>query len=196
MSLFLAELHEYWYLGRAKWHAIQHEKIELLSLPVKYVIIGYDEENYCNGKDSCIRLLRNKQLYKLLKYLEDIGPNYLISYDGLIFEGRGANVIGDIATSYDHKSISVMFFGFDDHHKIPENTFFRLNQLLEQLKEMNVLHQKYTILAHCQIDNANEIPRWNIMKDLKMYSLAYYQNIIFNILSPWRDFDPETCYRS
>lgn len=177
-------------MRRSDWRAIiPHNNFELLRLLVKYVIIGHGREKYCNKRESCVDVLRNKQFYTLTKYLEDIGPNYLISNDGFVYEGRGANVVGKLEKSYDHKSISIMFFGFDENESILKVTFLHLDHLLKQLEKLKVLDPKYTILGHCQIYNSTPSPGQRIMNNLIMYSLFYHTQ------EPnMRDMNPMSCY--
>ncbi|KAJ0171687.1 hypothetical protein K1T71_012450 [Dendrolimus kikuchii] len=144
------DLNETWYQTRADWQAIPPDTFELLRLPVKYVILGYSYEKDCTDIYSCRNIIWDKQINAMLKDSEDIGPNYLISFNGFVFEGRGANVIGSMTKSYDRKSISVMFFGLCESNIIDAETFDHLDILLKQLERLKVLDQDYSIFRYCQ----------------------------------------------
>ncbi|KAJ0172213.1 hypothetical protein K1T71_012186 [Dendrolimus kikuchii] len=144
-----------WYLPWGAWQALPGFGIgEHLQLPVKCVFVEHTAESYCKEKISCIRDVQLLQRSGLRRGWDDIGPNYIVGGNGLIFEGRGANIVGTMVKSYDHKCISVMFLGNYEHDPIIREQFDNLGILLKQLVMLKVLDPNYLITARCQVDDS------------------------------------------
>ncbi|XP_026759339.1 peptidoglycan-recognition protein SC2-like isoform X3 [Galleria mellonella] len=173
---------EPWYLRRDDWQAMPAYEIEFLQLPVQYVLIGHSASNYCTEKYSCIQKMLDIQLDHLQRDFGDIGPNFLLSGNGLLFEGRGANVIGAMVKSWNTKMISVMFMGDYRKDPISEAQFNHLNILLDVLLEKNVLRSDYTIYGNCQVSTQTISPGPNVMKNL--HYLKHWNSSNSNLCLP------------
>lgn len=141
-------------------------KTEFLNLPVKYILIGHSVTPYCTDKYKCIAQMVAIQQNHLRRGYNDIGPNYLVSGDGLVFEGRGANVIGAMTGSWNQKSISIMFLGNYVHDSPKQEAFDDVNTLLEVLVKIKVLQDDYVVYGHCQVSHYTISPGPNVMKGL------------------------------
>lgn len=81
----------------------------------------------------------------------DIGPNFVVGGEGLIFEGRGANIMGAMISKWNMKCISIMFTG---DYTIVEPDAQQINNvkiLLDALVRGNFIIENYQLLGHCQI---------------------------------------------
>lgn len=184
-------MNETWYYPRSDWQAFEEYRyrLEYLKLPVKYLLIGHAGERYCIKKLSCIKEMLDMQRNNLRKNWPDIGPNYLISGNGLIFEGNGANILGNMEKTYDHKCISVMFLGHYERDPIMKEQFDHMGILVKQLVELKVLDPDYTIIAQCQIDDWTISPGLHIIQHLQRYTR--WDNI-----THWDNFNLSLCLRS
>ncbi|CAH4038513.1 unnamed protein product [Pieris brassicae] len=81
-------LSESWYLRREDWQAMPSYSEEFLALPVSSVIIGHSAAKYCNQKFACVEVMLSIQQDHLRRGWLDIGPNFLVGGNGLVFEGR------------------------------------------------------------------------------------------------------------
>lgn len=162
-------LNETWYMRRADWQAMPPYAVEYRSLPVKYVIITHSATDYCNNKFMCIRKVLQMQQQHLQTY-DDIGPNYLAGGNGLLFEGRGANVVASMVKSWNAKSVIVTFLGDYRTDKVDDLQLEHVNQLLNVLVKDQVLDERYVLYGHCQIVQNIISPGRNIMNSIHNFS--------------------------
>lgn len=184
----LLGLKEGWYLRREEWQALKQYEQDFLNLPVQYVIIGHSAGNYCKDKYACIKSMLIIQEDHLKRGFEDIGPNFLVGGNGILFEGRGANVVGAMVKSWNVKSISIMFMGdYRTNNTVPEQ-FAHIDVLLEKLVEKNVLVPNFVLYGHCQVATHIISPGPKIMKQLR--NLTNWNNMNEDKCLPgWRNYD-------
>ncbi|KAI8431059.1 hypothetical protein MSG28_001121 [Choristoneura fumiferana] len=166
-------LNETWYFHRDDWQAMPMYGQDFLKLPLKYVVIGHTGWQACEEKYSCIDKMMETQRDNLGRGFKDIVPNFLVGGDGLLFEGRGANVQAAMVRSWNVKSITIMFIG--DFRTDEPNTlqFEHVNILLEQLVKKGVLEPDFVLYGQCQLahntippgpkimDRLNELLHWD-----------------------------------
>lgn len=100
----------------------------------------------------------------------DIGPNYLVGGKGLIFEGRGANVVPAMVRGFNSKIIGIMFLGNYAENDIPTNEHIEnLKIVLKTLVAKGVLHPEYTLQGYCQIFTYTISPGKHIMDILHKF---------------------------
>lgn len=130
------------------------------------MFIGHSAGTYCNERYSCIKVVRKIQDNHLNLNWDDIGPNYLVGGNGLIFEGRGANVLGAMVLKWNSKGISIMFLGDYRTDESDPLQFEHINILLKRLEELKVLAPDYVVAGHCQIITYLITPGPNVMKNI------------------------------
>lgn len=145
-------------------------KLNFLSLPVGMVMIGHSATDICLEKYECIRSMLGIQHEHLRRGWDDIGPNFFVSGNGLIFEGRGANVLGAMTKNYNKKSISIMFIGDYTKSETNHEQFQHLSFLLAVLVKEKVLVENYEVFAYCQKDPLTVSPGPNIVSQLSNLS--------------------------
>ncbi|KAM3968457.1 peptidoglycan recognition protein 3-like [Aphomia sociella] len=175
-------LQEPWYLRRDDWQAMPAYEVEFLQLPVRIVLIGHSAANYCTEKYSCIQKVLDIQQDHLRRDFGDIGPNFLLTGNGLLIEGRGANIIGAMVKSWNTRIISVMFMGDYRKDPITESQFDHLNVLLDILLKINVLRPDYVVYGNCQVSTQTVSPGPNIMKN--MHHLTHWNSSNSNLYLP------------
>ncbi|XP_028163397.1 peptidoglycan-recognition protein SC2-like isoform X2 [Ostrinia furnacalis] len=176
-------LKEPWYLRREQWQSIKKgNSDEYLALPVKYVYIGHSAGAYCDKRYSCIKSVRQIQDDHLKLNWDDIGPNFLVGGKGLIFEGRGANVLGAMVAKWNKKGVSVMFLGDYRTDESDPLQFEHINVLLKRLLELKVLAPDYTVVGYCQIVTFTISPGPNVMSHL-------------NNITNWDPVNQDKCLR-
>ncbi|XP_075042016.1 peptidoglycan recognition protein 1-like [Mixophyes fleayi] len=105
-------------ITRTDWRAKKSECTDILTTPVKYVIIHHTEGASCDSINTCSAEVSNIQNDDMKRPREwcDIGYNFLIGEDGEVYEGRGWTTQGNYTESYNSISISIGFIGdFTDH---------------------------------------------------------------------------------
>lgn len=160
------DIKEPWYLRRAQWHAMPSYGIDILNLPVSFVLIGHSAMDFCTEKYDCIKDVLEIQRDHQRRGWNDIGPNFLVGGNGLVFEGRGANVIGAMVKSWNTIGVSVMFMGNYMNSEPTQVQFDNVKVLLEELVRKEVLRPDYTLYGACQVQGAVRTPGINLVEQL------------------------------
>ncbi|XP_004929814.1 peptidoglycan-recognition protein SC2 isoform X2 [Bombyx mori] len=160
------DIHEPWYLRRSDWQAMSPYSVDFLDLPLSFVIVGHSATNYCTEKYECIKEMLDVQKSHLHRGWQDIGPNFLVSGNGIVFEGRGANVFGAMAIAWNRRSILIMFLGDYTKDKTTPVQFEHLNIVLDQLVKQGVLRPDYTLYGQCQVASLTISPGPNVIREL------------------------------
>lgn len=156
---------------------------DFLKLPLKYVVVGHTGWKACEEKYTCIDRMMETQKDNLGRGFLDIVPNFLVGGDGLVFEGRGANVQAAMIRSWNVKSITIMFIG-DFRTDVPNTLQFEhVNILLEKLVKKGVLDPDFVLYGQCQLAHNTITPGPNVMNRL-------------NELLHWDPKDKDKCLKS
>uniref|UniRef100_A0A671LHD9 Peptidoglycan-recognition protein SC2-like n=2 Tax=Sinocyclocheilus anshuiensis TaxID=1608454 RepID=A0A671LHD9_9TELE len=101
--------------------------------PAQTVIIHHTALRNC---DSISQLAHIQHMHMQERGFDDIGYNFLISGDGMVYEGRGWGIVGAHAKEHNFNSVGIAFMGnFND--EMPSSA--SLSALL-RLLHIGVLH--------------------------------------------------------
>lgn len=176
------DIKEKWYLRRGDWQAMPDYGIELLELPVPNVLIGHSAMDQCTDRYSCIKDVLEIQRDHQRRGWNDIGPNFLVGVNGLVFEGRGGNVQGAMVKSWNRNGISVMFLGNYQVSETSQVQFDHIKVLLNELVRKEVLRPDYVVYGHCQVTGSIISPGKYVMDEL-------------HNLEHWNPANKTTCIR-
>ncbi|XP_026337798.1 peptidoglycan recognition protein 1 [Ursus arctos] len=98
---------------RREWNAPASKCSEKLKLPVRYVVVSHTAGSPCDSPASCRNQVQNVHNYHAgtLNWC-DVGYNFLIGEDGLVYEGRGWDTKGDhTGMTWNPISIGISFMG-------------------------------------------------------------------------------------
>lgn len=77
-------------IHRDTWKAIAPKKSVPFPGPLKYIVVHHSDTPECSDSRSCMKRVRSIQNYHMFqKGWDDIGYNFLIGGNGLIYIGRG-----------------------------------------------------------------------------------------------------------
>ena len=101
-------------MSRKEWKArvvTNHTPLKLS--PTPYVVIHHSGiQEYCFNQDTCSKIVRSYQnLHIDERGWIDIGYQFVIGEDGLIYEGRGWDFTGAHAPQYNNQSIGISIIG-------------------------------------------------------------------------------------
>ncbi|XP_012668459.1 peptidoglycan recognition protein 4 [Otolemur garnettii] len=83
-----------------------------MNLPAKYAIIIHTAGRTCNVSEECRLLARDIQSLQVDRFkLCDIGYNFLVGQDGLLYEGVGWNTQGSRTPGYNDIALGIAFMG-------------------------------------------------------------------------------------
>lgn len=100
-------------LSRADWGARVPKEVNYFEGPAPYVIIHHSYiPAACVTTPECMRSMREMQdFHQVDRGWNDIGYSFGIGGDGLIYTGRGFNVVGAHAPKYNDKSVGIVLIG-------------------------------------------------------------------------------------
>lgn len=84
------------------------------------------------------------------KEWEDIGYNFLLGSDGLIYEGRGWNIVGRHTKNYNSCSVGIAFIGCYVKCLPPAVSINNTKLLIDYGVKMGYISKNYRLLAHTQ----------------------------------------------
>ncbi|XP_016371513.1 peptidoglycan recognition protein 5 isoform X1 [Sinocyclocheilus rhinocerous] len=118
---------------RRAWNAVEPRDRTEMKSPAQTVIIHHTALRYC---DSVSQLAHIQHMHMQERGFDDIGYNFLISGDGMVYEGRGWGIVGAHAKEHNFNSVGIAFMGnFND--EMPSSA--SLSALL-RLLHIGVLH--------------------------------------------------------
>lgn len=98
----------------------------------------------------------------------DIGYNFLIGSDGLIYEGRSWKLQGAHTKNYNRFSIGISFIGCFLEHLPPKVSLRKAKDLIAYGVKAGYIAQDYTLLGHCQC-SAVESPGKRLFEEIQSW---------------------------
>ncbi|CAB0038022.1 unnamed protein product [Trichogramma brassicae] len=143
--LALADSAPLLFVQRSQWYAepARSPPRPLAALPAILAIISHTAGSPCHDLETCAKIVFDIQQYH--KYgkghlWSDIGYNFLVGGDGLVYVGRGWGVEGAHTLGYNAWSLGVALVG----------KFDATRRLLERAVERGHLARNYTLLGQRQ----------------------------------------------
>lgn len=150
-----------------------NNRTNYLKLPVKLVIIQHTVTATCSTYLSCVNICKSILTYHTdEQHYFDIGYNFLIGGDGIIYEGVGFYKEGAHTLSYNKQSFGVAFIGNFDQYPATQNQIEAAKSLFKLAVEWKFLAEDYRILAASDlsptvspgkflIEQIKDIPSWS-----------------------------------
>ncbi|XP_008046093.1 peptidoglycan recognition protein 1 [Carlito syrichta] len=135
---------------RDEWGAMATTCNKSLSVPVHYVVVSHTAGSTCNNPASCQQQVQNVQNYHMqtLGWC-DVGYNFLIGEDGLVYEGRGWNTKGDhTGNNWNPISIGISFMGNYMERVPPARALRAAKSLLACGVALGALDPHYEVKGH------------------------------------------------
>uniref|UniRef100_A0A8C3WCD9 Peptidoglycan-recognition protein n=1 Tax=Catagonus wagneri TaxID=51154 RepID=A0A8C3WCD9_9CETA len=135
---------------RREWGALASECNQKLRRPVRYVVVSHTAGSSCDSPASCGRQVQNVQHHhvRTLQWC-DVGYNFLIGEDGLVYEGRGWNIVGAHSGSrWNSLSLGISFMGNYMDRVPPARAIRAALSLLACGVARGVLSPNYEVKGH------------------------------------------------
>ena len=124
----------------------------LRDTPVPYVIISHTVTNFCFTRVECVLSVREIQDFHItVRQWNDIGYNFLVGGDGLIYEGRGWDVTGAHTKNHNHHSIGISFIGHFEQTSPTVGQLQAAKRLIQAGFKAGKLSRDYKVLGHRQL---------------------------------------------
>nr|XP_036673627.1 peptidoglycan-recognition protein LB isoform X1 [Drosophila suzukii] len=158
-------------ISRSDWGARFPKSVEHFEGPAPYVIIHHSYmPAVCYSTPDCMKSMRDMQdFHQLERGWNDIGYSFGIGGDGMIYTGRGFNVIGAHAPRYNDKSVGIVLIG-DWRTELPPK------QMLDAAKNLiafgvfkGYIDPAYKLLGHRQVRDT-ECPGDRLFAEINTWS--------------------------
>ncbi|KAB0382417.1 hypothetical protein FD755_004334 [Muntiacus reevesi] len=137
-------------VSRQEWKALASRCSQRLRQPVRYVVVSHTAGNVCGTPASCQQQARNVQYYHAQQLgWCDVGYNFLIGEDGLVYEGRGWNTVGaHSGATWNPISIGISFMGNYMDRVPPARALSAAQSLLACGAAQGYLTPNYEVKGH------------------------------------------------
>ncbi|XP_013378923.1 uncharacterized protein LOC106150586 [Lingula anatina] len=150
------------FMPRAGWGArhSQHVLEPFHHLPLNTTIIYHTASIECTTNELCCSVIQKIQLdhMETFHHWDNIGYNFLIGEDGVVYEGRGWDFIGAHTPTWNKKSIGIAMIGNFCDHKPNNIAMEALINLLKYGVYLGKLDPNFSVLGQCQIRERQESP--------------------------------------
>ncbi|XP_046506235.1 peptidoglycan recognition protein 4-like isoform X1 [Equus quagga] len=156
---------------RSDWEA-RETHCPKMNLPAKYVIIIHTSGRVCNMSDECRLLVQDIQSLLMDRFNScDIGYNFLVGQDGVLYEGVGWNVQGSHTAGYNDIALGIAFMG----------TFSGTAPNAAPLEAAQNLIQ-------CAVDKGYLDPNYLLVAQSDLIKTLSPGQALYNIISSWPHF--------
>ncbi|KAK7881990.1 hypothetical protein WMY93_028164 [Mugilogobius chulae] len=136
-------------VSRAQWGALTPHHKDNLKSPAKRVIIHHTAMKNCKTRTESIKELRIIQkLHMQNRHFDDIGYNFLVGEDGIVYEGRGWGVMGAHTKGNNHDSLGVAFMGNFNNESPSSEALTSVKQLLKAGVTQGFLVPEFLLFGH------------------------------------------------
>ncbi|XP_011210798.2 peptidoglycan-recognition protein LF isoform X1 [Bactrocera dorsalis] len=146
-------------ISRDEWSAqTEPEGMQKLQLPIERIIIAHISTAQCENRVQCDARVRDVQAFHIHSNgWGDIGYNFLVGGDGLVYEGRGWYNQGAHTAGYNGNSICIGFIGTFNVEVLTENDLKAAQLLIDEGVRLGVLTGNYRLYGARQL-SATESP--------------------------------------
>ncbi|XP_020715823.1 peptidoglycan-recognition protein LC isoform X1 [Ceratitis capitata] len=140
-------------ITKDEWYAeAQHEGVEELKWPAQRVIIAHTASTSCENKLQCDARAQSVQAFHIHSNgWGDIGYNFLVGGNGLVYEGRGWNNVGAHTKGYNRGSICIAFIGTFNAELPTENDLKAAQLLIDEGLRLGALSKDYRLYGARQL---------------------------------------------
>lgn len=144
---------EFRLIPREEWLAKPPtEELDLLKLPVPYVIIMHTASQFCTTENVCKKMVQDIQVFHAQgRGWSDIGYNFLVGGDGNGYQGRGWYTVGAQVYGYNTACIGIAFIGTFNDVLPPQHQIKAAKELITMGLELGVIAPNYKLLAARQL---------------------------------------------
>ncbi|CAK1541637.1 unnamed protein product [Leptosia nina] len=158
------------FISREEWNARPPTSIAKQNLPVPLVIIHHSYiPGACHNQEECARTMRSMQnTHQLTNGWADIGYNFAVGSDGVVYEGRGWNRVGAHAAGFNTNSVGIVLIGDWVSVVPPKQQLKTAKELIEIGVHLGYISPYYKLIGHRQV-RATECPGEALFNEIKTW---------------------------
>ncbi|XP_008306717.1 peptidoglycan recognition protein 5 [Cynoglossus semilaevis] len=136
-------------ITRTQWGAAEPKGREKLKSPAGRAIVHHTALPGCSSLDQSKKLVQSIQRGHMNdRGFDDIGYNFLVAADGVVFEGRGWGVVGAHTKGSNQDSLGIAFMGNFNNESPNKAALMSVKQLLQSGVSQGFLCPGFTVLGH------------------------------------------------
>ncbi|CAG9104125.1 unnamed protein product [Plutella xylostella] len=158
------------YVTRAQWRGRPPTSVTPLVSPAPLVLIHHSfEPAACRDRAQCSRAMRLMQDYhQMHQGWADIGYNFAVGSDGVVYEARGWSTVGAHASSYNSKSIGIVLIGDWIETVPPPSQLQAAKDLIRAGVDLGFISPTYTLAGHRNV-GSTECPGQALYKEIQTW---------------------------
>ncbi|CAL8105796.1 unnamed protein product [Calicophoron daubneyi] len=142
-------------VSRSEWGARSPVEETLMFDPKPYAIIHHTATSTCSG-NHCKAVVRAIQNFHMdTRGWWDIGYNFLIGADGVVYEGRGWGVVGAHAKGWNNVSYGFSVIGDFMKNRPTKASLKAVRAVIKQAVKRGYLTRTYKLLGHRDVGNTS-----------------------------------------
>ena len=156
-------------ISRAGWGARAGNSQVLPTRPAPWVVIHHTAGNSCNSQSTCAAQMRNVQNDHMSnRGWSDIGYNFCVGGDALVYEGRGWGRQGVHSPSFNSRSVGICFIGSFGSALPPLAARNNAQSLIRCGVSLGHISSAYWLIGHRQ-DNATDCPGTALFNEIRLW---------------------------
>ncbi|KAF7665415.1 hypothetical protein LDENG_00144420 [Lucifuga dentata] len=141
-------------VSRLQWGAVAPQQRETLRDSAQRVIIHHTARANCKGLRECMdELVKIQMIHMTKRGFADIGYNFLVGGDGMLYEGRGWGVVGAHTKGNNHDSLGIAFMANFNNDTPSTEAISSVKQLLRSGVSQRYLQPEFVLLGHRDLGN-------------------------------------------
>ncbi|XP_013870469.1 peptidoglycan recognition protein 5 [Austrofundulus limnaeus] len=141
-------------VSREQWGAAPPKQKETLRGPAQRVVIHHTAFQSCRGLAECKEgVLHIQRFHMNDRDFDDIGYNFLVGGDGLVFEGRGWGVVGAHTKGHNRDTLGIAFMGNYTNDTPSKDALQSVKQLLISGVSLGFLQPQFVLFGHRDLGN-------------------------------------------
>ncbi|GBP27039.1 Peptidoglycan-recognition protein LB [Eumeta japonica] len=162
--------YDFEFVTREEWGARTPKQTTNLTTPVPYVVIHHSYvPSACYTRTECARAMRSMQDFHMDKReWWDIGYNFAVGSDGVVYEGRGWTTLGAHSLHFNTVSIGICLIG-DWTGELPPSAQLETSKALMKMGvREGYVKADYRLVGHRQVRDT-ECPGDALFRDVRTW---------------------------
>uniref|UniRef100_A0A3Q3JER2 Peptidoglycan-recognition protein n=1 Tax=Monopterus albus TaxID=43700 RepID=A0A3Q3JER2_MONAL len=136
-------------VSRLQWGAAAPQQRAILKGSAQRVVIHHTALQSYKGLAECKNhLVSIQRMHMKERGFDDIGYNFLVGGDGIVFEGRGWGVVGAHTKGNNYDSLGIALMGNFNDDTPSKEAISSVKQLLQSGVSQGFLHPEFVLLGH------------------------------------------------
>ncbi|XP_017275498.1 peptidoglycan recognition protein 5 isoform X2 [Kryptolebias marmoratus] len=136
-------------VSREQWGAAPPKQRETLREPAQGVVIHHTAFQSCRGLAECSdELVHIQRFHMNERDFDDIGYNFLVGGDGIVFEGRGWGVVGAHTKGHNYDTLGIAFMGNFNNDSPSKDALQSVRRLLVSGVSRGFLQPHFVLFGH------------------------------------------------